>query len=143
MRYRRTGLSGERVRGACPSVTVDYSNLDTLEITQEDRLLTVALNRPERLNAIGGGMHQHLEEFFYRASHDDSVGAIILTGNGRAFCAGGDVKMFADNATGGTTEMSAVHSPILGPKRLIMNMLEVEQPMIAAINGPAMGLGAS
>jgi enoyl-CoA hydratase len=126
----------------------DYSDLKTLEITREGRLMIVALNRPERLNAIGDGLHEHLEDFFYRVAKDHTVGAIVLTGNGRAFCAGGDVKSFASNSStpadgAAPPPFQPTTSPILSPKRLIMNMLDVEQPIIGAINGPAMGLGAT
>jgi enoyl-CoA hydratase/carnithine racemase len=72
---------------------------DTVIVEQEDRLLKVTLNRPETLNSIGGGMHEALEDLFYRVRMDSSVGAILLTGAGRAFSSGGDVKGMANTAT--------------------------------------------
>jgi enoyl-CoA hydratase len=124
----------------------DYSRYRGLEVTQDGKNLTVALNRPDRMNAIDNGtydapgLHQELEEIWARIGEDDSVGAVILTGNGRAFCAGGDVKTMADPAL---QAARLTKSPIFGYKRLLAHMLEVEQPIIAAINGPAIGLGAT
>jgi enoyl-CoA hydratase len=122
-------------------VEVNYSNFKALEVTQDGRLLTVALNRPERLNAVNGDVHRELEDIFRMLAYDQSVGAIILTGNGKAFCAGGDVKMFAENAQ--SNEPQPVNSPVASAKRILNDYLEVEQPIIAAVNGPAMGLGAT
>lgn len=119
-----------------------YPKSEFVKIEKEGKLLTITLNRPERLNAIGGDMHETLEEVFGAVATDDSVGAILVTGEGRAFCAGGDVKGMAETARGGG-EPRTVRSPIFGPKRLLLNMLEVEQPIIAAVHGPAMGLGAT
>lgn len=120
----------------------NYDLSPYVDVRQEGKLLTITLNRPERLNAIGDGMHEALEEIFGMISADDSVGAVLLTGAGSGFCAGGDVKSMAAVAQAGGAR-PAVRSPILGPKRLFLNLLECEQPIIAAVNGPAMGLGAT
>jgi len=128
---------------------------DTLIVEQEDRLLKVTLNRPETLNAIGGGMHEALHDLWYRVRTDNSVGAILLTGAGRAFSSGGDVKgMAATAATGATgdnigrggasyNKSMQIGGLLQGPKRLIMEMLDVEQPIVCAVHGYAVGLGAS
>jgi enoyl-CoA hydratase len=126
-------------------MTIDY-DYETLLAEQDGRLLKITLNRPDSLNAVGGGMHEELEDFFYRVRDDRSVAAILLTGSGeRAFCAGGDVKGMAATAAAGEdlSEAARVGKPLGKPKRLITNMLEVEQPIVCAVRGYAMGLGAS
>jgi enoyl-CoA hydratase len=121
-----------------------YKDFTTLQIEQEGRLLSVTLNRPETLNAVGGGMHEHLEELWTVIRGDASVGAVLLTGAGRAFSSGGDVKGMAASAGGGGNSVpQAVTSFLHGAKRLISNMLDVDQPIVVAIQGYAMGLGAT
>jgi enoyl-CoA hydratase/carnithine racemase len=116
----------------------DYSHYETLTIEVQDRVATITLNRPERLNAVNPQMHHELEELFGAIAYDDDVNAIVLTGAGRAFCAGGDVKGMDQRAREGSARV-----PLRGAKRLIQQMLEVEQPLIGAVNGDAVGLGAT
>jgi enoyl-CoA hydratase/carnithine racemase len=83
-------------------------------------------------------MHTELEELFAEITYDDAINAIVLTGAGRAFCAGGDIRGMDSRAREGTQRI-----PLRSAKRLMQNMLEVEQPIIGAINGDAVGLGAT
>ena len=69
---------------------MDYGKYETLLFEKRDRVLTVMLNRPEKLNAIDGAMHVELSHVFEEINRDRSVDIVILTGTGRAFCAGGD-----------------------------------------------------
>ncbi len=121
---------------------VDYSRYQSLLIEKSNKVATVTLNRPQRLNAINDVMHRELEEFFGEINGDSEVNAIILTGAGRAFCAGGDITGFASG--GGADEPPGV-SPTFsrGPRRLILNLLEVEAPIVVALNGAAVGVGAT
>jgi enoyl-CoA hydratase/carnithine racemase len=124
---------------------IDYRKYEALTVEREDRLLTITLNRPERLNAVTGEMHQELEYIWHDIAGDNSIWAVIITGAGnRAFCAGADMKNMSgrigDESTSG--RQPAPRS-FVGAKRIIANMLEVEQPIIGAINGDAVGLGAS
>lgn len=116
----------------------DYSRYETLKIDVQDQVATVTLNRPERLNAVNGQMHTELEELFTEVSYDDGINAIILTGAGRGFCAGGDIRGMDERAREGSRRI-----PLRSAKRLVQNMLEVEQPLISAVNGDAVGLGAT
>ena len=116
----------------------DYSRYETLSIDVQDQVATVTLNRPERLNAVNPQMHRELEELFGAIGYDDDINAIVLTGAGRAFCAGGDVKGMDARVREGSARI-----PLRGAKRLIQSMLEVEQPLIGAVNGDAVGLGAT
>jgi enoyl-CoA hydratase len=120
---------------------VDYSHFAEkhLDIKVTDGIAIVTLNRPDRLNAIGAEMHLGLEELFHEASFDLDLRAIVLTGAGdKAFSAGGDVSEFGSNLPGKGTGYL-----LRGPKYLIQRMLNCEVPIIAAINGYAMGLGAT
>jgi enoyl-CoA hydratase/carnithine racemase len=114
------------------------------QITTEvaERVLTITLNRPERLNAWTATMAGELIEAFDRADGDDEVGAIILTGAGRGFCAG------ADLAAGGETfdwrkraDQGSV--PRDNGGQFTLRVFASTKPVIAAINGPAVGVGAT
>ncbi|HEY9417270.1 MAG TPA: enoyl-CoA hydratase/isomerase family protein [Pseudonocardia sp.] len=121
----------------------DYK-FSTIEVEIDEHILTATMNRPDQLNAVNGALHEDLEHLFARVAEDDEVDVVILTGAGRAFCAGGDVKGMAD---GSMIPAGGRHAPLTwftgGPQRLIRNMLSVPQPMIAAVNGHAVGLGAT
>ena len=126
----------------------DYSEYQYLKIEVADRVATITLNRPDSLNAVNSRVHHELEQVWLDVAADHDVNAIILTGAGRAFCAGGDVKGMAAGAlTGlGKTERSRFdRGPIAAAngRRLVENILDVEQPIIGAINGDAVGLGAT
>jgi enoyl-CoA hydratase len=122
---------------------VDYSRYQSLLIEKSNKVATVTLNRPERLNAVNDVMHRELEELFGDINHDTEINAIILTGAGRAFCAGGDITGFASG--GGSDDAPPGVSPTFsrGPRRLILNLLEVEAPIVVALNGAAVGVGAT
>jgi enoyl-CoA hydratase/carnithine racemase len=96
----------------------------------------VTMNRPETLNAVNWQMHKELEQVFVDLDKDKSLRAIVLTGAGRGFCSGGDQKTLDVDPAG-------FPSPIRGGRHLVRNMLEVEVPIIAAVNGAAVGLGAT
>src|SRR5262245_13041466 len=118
---------------------------ETLLVEQEGRLLTVTLNRPDSLNSVDAVMHAELEDLFLRVSDDASVGAILLRGAGRAFCAGGDVKGMADSADAESerTPFDLASSFLLTGKRIVTRLLEVEQPIVSAVHGYAFGIGAT
>jgi enoyl-CoA hydratase/carnithine racemase len=118
--------------------------MDFEQITTEvaDRVLTITLNRPDRLNAWTATMCQELIEAFDRADADDEVCAIIVTGAGRAYCAG------ADLASGGETfdwrEGEVAGSvPRDNGGQFALRVFASRKPVIAAINGPAVGVGAT
>ena len=94
----------------------------------------VTMNRPEILNAVNWDMHDELEQVWVDLDKDKSVRAIVLTGAGRGFCSGGDQK---------TLDKGTIPSATRGGRHLVRNILEVEVPIIAAVNGVAVGLGAT
>ena len=109
----------------------------------EESILTITLNRPEALNAFNNDMLEELLDACDRADADDNVKAIIVTGAGRAFCAGADLssggKTFNSDAR--ADRKSGVNPD--GGGRLTLRLYELNKPIIAAINGPAVGVGVT
>ncbi|MBI2890243.1 MAG: enoyl-CoA hydratase/isomerase family protein [Nitrospirae bacterium] len=120
----------------------DYSSYKFLKVEKTGKVATVWLNRPESLNAIHGDLHKELECIWRDLEEDADVNAIVLTGAGRAFCAGGDVKWMAQ-FMGGERKGADLLAATGRARRLVEGILDVEQPVIAAVNGDAMGLGAT
>ncbi|HKM99217.1 MAG TPA: crotonase/enoyl-CoA hydratase family protein [Candidatus Binataceae bacterium] len=123
-----------------------------------DNILTITLNRPERLNAFTGEMMNEMIDAFDKADADDNVRAIIVTGAGRGFCAGADLSAGARTfdpqerqdrpdrkavvKADGSVDWSqeAIRD---GGGRLTLRIFECLKPVIAAVNGPAVGVGAT
>jgi enoyl-CoA hydratase len=118
---------------------MDYSRYETLSIATDDKVLTVALNRPDALNAVNARMHDELTWIWEDAQNDDDVALIVLTGNGKAFCAGGDINWMAGEGEGRSMNTMTAYSA----KKLIFNLLDCEKPIICSLNGDAIGLGAT
>jgi enoyl-CoA hydratase/carnithine racemase/RimJ/RimL family protein N-acetyltransferase len=120
------------------------SPMEFEQITTEmsDHVLTITLNRPERLNAWTQTMSGELFTAFDQADADDEVRVVIVTGAGRGFCAGADLER------GGETFTKRDHQdPGTTPRdaggRLTLRIFDMTKPVIAAINGPAVGIGAT
>src|SRR5882724_12705751 len=114
-----------------------------LEVTEGVALVT--LNRPERLNAYTPTMGQELAEAFAACDTDDAVRAIVVTGAGRGFCAGADLARGGasfDRAAAEEYRATPPDRPWEKPRRAIAPW-DVRKPIIAAINGPAVGVGAT
>jgi enoyl-CoA hydratase/carnithine racemase len=108
----------------------------------DDSILTLTLNRPDRLNAFTERMCRELIDALDRADADDSVRVIIFTGAGRAYCAGADLGSGGDtfdSPAQGRQESLAAHRD--GGGLLTLRLFECKKPVIAAINGPAVGIG--
>lgn len=117
---------------------IDYKRYETLKIDKAGGIATVLLNRPQVLNAFNRQMHGELEEIWGDLMKDDEVNVAVLTGAGRAFSAGGDIKEMFAKAQSGEEFASLPHA-----RRLIMNIMNMEKPVVAAINGDAIGLAAN
>jgi 2-(1,2-epoxy-1,2-dihydrophenyl)acetyl-CoA isomerase len=107
--------------------------------TIENGIATLTFNRPERLNALSTPIMQGLLDGLPRLAGDPTVKVVILTGNGRAFCAGGDVKSMAEGGERRSAPEATAH---LRSRMEVSRILhELPKPTIAMINGPAAGAG--
>jgi enoyl-CoA hydratase/carnithine racemase len=122
----------EEITSETPQITIELA----------DRVLTITLNRPERLNAWTGQMGSELMAAFDRSDADDEVRAVIVTGAGRGFCAGADLgtggETFDYRARGGEEA-----TPRDNGGQFTLRVFQSKKPVIAAINGPAVGVGAT
>jgi 2-(1,2-epoxy-1,2-dihydrophenyl)acetyl-CoA isomerase len=106
----------------------------------KDGIATLTLNRPERLNALGGTLRQDLHDAVTRAGADPEVRVMVVTGAGKGFCSGGDVKAMGE-AKAGQRERPLLEKIAPGRDRTLLAMREAPQPIIAAVNGAAAGAG--
>jgi enoyl-CoA hydratase/carnithine racemase len=131
---------------------------ETIIYDVAENILTITLNRPEKLNAFTGQMMQEMIDAFDRADADDNVRAIIVTGAGRAFCAGADLSAGANTFDYAAREDRFDRKPLLkadgevdlsdesirdGGGRLTLRIFDCLKPIIAAVNGPAVGVGVT
>ena len=125
-------------------------NFETIKYEVKDKILTITLNRPDRLNAFTGQMMNDLISAFDSASNDDEVRVVIVTGEGRGFCAGADLG--AGEATFNRDENPRAKKTDDeenlewlrdGGGRTTLAIYDCSKPIIAAINGPAVGVGVT
>lgn len=117
---------------------------DIVQVTREDAVATVLLNRPDSRNAISTFEDcETLEATFRSLDADRSVRCIVFTGAGKAFSAGGDLKKMRDGVGlgGGRTSAEVRRSYHAGVRRVIMALASIDVPVVSAVNGPAVGLG--
>lgn len=113
---------------------------DTVLVEHTGDVVVITLNRPDRLNAIDAAMQAELVRVFSSVDVDDRSNAVVVTGAGRGFSAGGDIKTMRGRRVTGSHRPAQVRS---AGRRLVDAMLNVEKPMVAAVNGAAVGLGAT
>lgn len=106
-----------------------------------DGVASITLNRPERLNAFAGTMREDLEMALGKAAQTDGVRVVVITGAGRAFSAGADLAVTRDLAA--RDDDGAFGGLVQAGMRVVRRICSLAQPVIAAINGPAAGAGAS
>ncbi len=116
---------------------MDYSHYRTLQFERRGSVLVIRLGRGERMNAITERMHSELATVFADVAGDSAVNCVVLTGEGKAFSAGGDLEWFRDIGAEETDRL------FVEARRIILDLLELPQPIIAAVNGAAVGLGAT
>lgn len=119
---------------------VGYQGYDFIRFEREERILTATLNRPEKLNAVNAKMHTELVDMYAAFERDGEADVMILTGAGRGFCSGGDI---AGGILEGEGPEQTKERIFWEARRLILNILEVNKPILAAVNGPAAGLGVT
>jgi enoyl-CoA hydratase len=118
---------------------MNLASLKTLDLARAERVATLTLNNPDQLNAVGPEMHSELSWVFRALAEDPETHVVILTGAGRAFCAGGNLEWMEENAADPCRFLPIVTEI----KQIVLSMLELPQPLICRMNGDAIGLGAT
>jgi 2-(1,2-epoxy-1,2-dihydrophenyl)acetyl-CoA isomerase len=114
---------------------------ETVDVNRDGAAVKIALNRPERMNAWSEGLSQDLLAVLREVAADESVRAVMLTGNGRAFCSGADLKEGADDAVAGKLDTYTTLTRWYHP--IVTTIREMPKPVLTAVNGPAAGAGMS
>ncbi|MFN3258398.1 MAG: enoyl-CoA hydratase/isomerase family protein [Ilumatobacter sp.] len=118
---------------------IDDHDFETMTVTRRGHVVTVTIDHPRSpMNAVDAALHFEFAELFRLLKQEPEARAIVLTGSGRAFSAGGDMSWFP-----ALREPDALHALRREAKQLIWDQLDVEVPIVCALNGPAVGLGAS
>ncbi len=116
-----------------------YESYRTISIERRGRTLVLTLDRPDALNAVNAELHAELARIFTNVRHDAEADVVVLTGRGRAFCAGGDLGWM----------QAAIDDPAVfeetgrQAKEIVFGQLDLDKPLICRLNGHATGLGAS
>jgi enoyl-CoA hydratase len=112
----------------------------TLKFSRSGRVLTITINMPESLNAVTAELHDEMSHVFDVAADDPDSDVVVLTGAGKTFCAGGNLNWLKDELDHGLPPF-VVESRTM--KRIVHSLLDCPKPVIARVNGDAMGFGAS
>lgn len=111
----------------------------TMTFETKDRILWIKLNRPEMMNAVDDDLHYELSLVFEEADRNPDSDVVVLTGTGKAFCAGGQASWMQDKAV----RPDEFRDILPDTKRIVFSQLQMEKPIICAVNGAAAGLGAT
>jgi len=107
--------------------------------TRDHRIATLVMNRPDRLNSLNNELASALNEAFTRLAQDESIRVVVLTGSGRAFCAGGDLTHIRRGRDSG--DLKQLEPLLRSGMQMVLKMRTMPQPVIAAVNGAAAGAG--
>lgn len=118
---------------------MNMPELRTIELSRKGRVLTIALNRPHALNAFDKVMHDELPTALQFALDDDASDVVVLTGNGRAFSAGGDFAHILANAD----DPEAFEHEMAMARQIVEALVDIEKVVVCRLNGHAVGLGAT
>jgi enoyl-CoA hydratase/carnithine racemase len=114
-------------------------DFDHLQVEPDGPIRTVTLNNPDQMNAFSDAMHDEFAALWSRMAVDSGARAVVLTGAGRAFSAGGSIDEFEYYRT----DFAARRKTLRNARRLVDDMLNLHLPVVAAVNGPAVGLGCT
>jgi 1,4-dihydroxy-2-naphthoyl-CoA synthase len=112
-----------------------YADYQYLKVEVQDKLATVTLNRPEARNAINQRFIHELREIWVDLADDHAVNAVLLTGAGKYFSVGGDVKAMSERPGGDVLERRSPRPMVM--RRIVNRLLELDKPIVCAINGDA------
>ena len=116
-----------------------YQGYETLKVERSGKIVTVMFNRPEVRNATNPLMHQELERVFPEIGRDPDAHVVILTGAGTSFSAGGDIAAMKVNLD----DHARWNDSMAEARRILCGLLDLDRPVIARINGHAIGLGST
>lgn len=133
-----TAESGDDILGEPPA-----SDVGCVDLRVGSHIATIWLNNPKALNAFTDDMVDQFLDVLDTVDSDDAVRAVVVTGHGRGFCAGADLSMGADTFAREMDESADDWPPPDRAGTIALRMLQCRKPLIAAINGPAVGFGAS
>ena len=112
---------------------------ETLKVERNERILTVTLNRPDVLNATNPKMHQELVDIFPKIDADPNTNVVVITGEGKAFSAGGDIKRMQQNLDNHARWLESMEEA----RAILYGLVDLSKPVIAKLNGHAIGFGAT
>jgi enoyl-CoA hydratase len=118
---------------------MNYDLSDTVLVEQDGPVRIIRLNRPDELNASNHDLHTNLARLFPQLNDDTEARAAVITGNGRAFSAGGDFNYLDELAR----DTDLRKQTLVDGRQIVRGMVECRVPIVAAVNGPAVGLGCS
>jgi len=119
--------------------SLDFSRYHAIAFRRDARVLHATFNRPDTLNAINEEMEEDLTTLFDDVARDEETNVLVLSGAGRAFSAGGDIAQMQRVID----DPDLFLAGIAGGKRIIFSILDCPKPILAKVNGPAIGLGAT
>ena len=111
---------------------------EQITVEQRDDVVVITLSRPERLNAWTPRMSVEMTDVILSADDDPSVGALVVTGEGRGFCAGADIEAIFQARIDGDENADLAAA---GPRRDWVDLIRTTKPIVAAVNGPSIGVG--
>ncbi|HZS45035.1 MAG TPA: enoyl-CoA hydratase-related protein [Blastocatellia bacterium] len=114
-------------------------NNENIILEKQDRIATITLNRPEKLNAFAGRMRDELAEAIEDAGQDNAIRVVVITGAGKAFCSGADLTRTVELAK--DKDSAAFRSLLEAGRRVVSDIRQMPKPVIASINGAAAGAG--
>lgn len=122
----------------------NYDDLELVTVAHVDGVAVISLNRPDSRNAMNAQLSHDLHEALHRVASDADARSVLLRGEGKSFCVGGDVKMFAEQSTN-TSAVSPAQkvTGLLRGTEVIDLLLAIPQPTVSAVQGHAMGLGST
>lgn len=118
---------------------MEYELIPELSVTKDGAVRVVTFTRPDRLNAVNANLHRAISNLWKQLEADDEARAVVLTGTGRAFCVGGDMSTLDDNYQ----DPAQLRNLMVYSRQLTTDMVNFPLPVIAAVNGPAVGLGCT